>query len=52
MNAAPENPYLAAALRVWQYGHYGVVNGMTRVLSSAWSFVAIAYLAYAGYRLR
>jgi VanZ family protein len=52
VNAAPENPYLAAALRVWQYGHYGVVNGMTRVLSSAWSFVAIAYLAYAGYRLR
>lgn len=52
VNAAPENPYLAAALRVWQHGHYGVVNGMTRVISSAWSFVAIAYLAYTGYRLR
>jgi VanZ family protein len=52
VNAAPENPYLAAALRVWQYGHYGVVNGMTRVLSCAWSFLAIAYLVYAGYRLR
>jgi hypothetical protein len=52
VNAAPENPYLAAALRVWQHGHYGVINGMTRVISSAWSFVAIAYLAYTGYRLR
>ncbi|HWQ39029.1 MAG TPA: VanZ family protein [Burkholderiales bacterium] len=52
VNAAPENPYLTAALRVWQHGHYGVVNELTRGLSSAWSFIAIAYLAYAGYRLR
>lgn len=52
VNAAPENPYLSAALQVWQHGHYASINELTRVLSSAWSFAAIAFLAYAGYRLR
>lgn len=52
VNAAPENPYLNAALQVWQHGHYASLNELTRLLSSAWSFAAIAFLAYAGYRLR
>jgi VanZ family protein len=52
VNAAPENPYLVATLQVWQHGHYAAVNGLTRVLSSAWPYAAMAYLAYAGYRLR
>ncbi len=52
VNAAPENPYLVATLQVWQHGHYAAVNGLTRALSSAWSYAAIAYLAYTGYRLR
>lgn len=52
VNAAPENPYVSAALSVWQHGHYASMTEMTRTLSSAWSFVAIAYLAYAGYRVR
>jgi VanZ family protein len=52
VNAAPENPYFAAALQVWTHGHYAAINGLTRVLSSAWSYAAIAYLAYTGYRLR
>lgn len=52
VNAAPENPYVSAALRVWQHGHYASMTEMTRTVSSAWSFLAIAYLAYAGYRVR
>lgn len=52
VNAAPENPYVSAALSVWQHGHYASMTEMTRKLSSAWSFVAIAYLAYAGQRGR
>jgi VanZ family protein len=52
VNAAPENPYLVATLQVWQHGHYAAVNGLTRGLSSAWSYAAIAYLAYTGYRPR
>jgi VanZ family protein len=52
VNAAPENPYLSATLLVWQHGHYASLNQLTRLLSSGWSFAAIAFLAYAGYRLR
>jgi hypothetical protein len=52
VNAAPENPYLSATLFVWQHGHYASLNQLTRLLSSGWSFAAIAFLAYAGYRLR
>jgi VanZ family protein len=52
VNAAPQNPYLDATLRVWQHGHYASLNDLTYVLSSAWPFAAIAFLTYAGYRLR
>lgn len=52
VNAAPENPYLDATLRVWQHGHYASLNDLTNVLSGAWPFAAIAFLTYAGYRLR
>jgi hypothetical protein len=52
VNAAPENPYLDATLRVWQHGHYASLNDLTQVLSGAWPFAAIAFLTYAGYRLR
>jgi len=52
VNAAPENPYLDATLRVWQHGHYASLNDLTYVLSGAWPFAAIAFLTYAGYRLR
>ncbi len=52
VNAAPENPYLDATLRVWQHGHYASLNDLTAVLSGTWPFAAIAFLTYAGYRLR
>ncbi len=52
VNAAPEHPYVNATLQVWRHGHYGSLTELTRVLSGAWSFAAIAFLAYAGYRLK
>jgi H+/Cl- antiporter ClcA len=52
VNAAPENPYLDATLRVWRHGHYASLNDLTHVLSGTWPFAAIAFLTYAGYRLR
>lgn len=52
VNAAPENPYLDATLRSWQHGHYASLNDLTGVLSGAWPFAAIAFLTFAGYRLR
>ena len=52
VNAAPENPYLDATLRVWQHGHYASLSDLTHVLSGTWPFAAIAFLTYAGYRLR
>jgi hypothetical protein len=44
VNLAPENPYLVAALKVWQHGHYATFNGMTQLLSASWSFLALAFL--------
>jgi VanZ family protein len=44
VNLAPENPYLAAALAVWQQGHFLNFNGLTRLVSSLWPFAALPYL--------
>jgi len=44
VNLAPENPYLAAALRVLQDGHYHSFNDMTRLLSAFWPFAVLVYL--------
>ena len=44
VNLAPENPYLLASLAVWRQGHYFNFNGLTRVVSAAWPFAAIACL--------
>lgn len=53
VNYAPENPYFLASLANWQQGHFLNFNGLTRVLSAAWPFVAIMYvLAFAGSRER
>jgi len=46
VNLAPPNPYLAAILKVWTPGHFLHFNGLTRVLSAAWPFAALAYLFY------
>jgi len=52
VNGAPGNPYLDATLRIWEHGHYASLNDLTHVISGAWPFAAIAFLTYAGYRLR
>ncbi len=44
VNLAPENPYLVAAIKVLQGGYYHGINGLTRLLSAAWPFAAVAYL--------
>lgn len=44
VNMAPANPYFAAILSVWGQGNFLNFNGLTRLLSSAWPFVAMSYL--------
>ena len=44
VNLAPENPYLAAMLQVWQQGHFLNFNGLTRLTSSLWPFLALPWL--------
>lgn len=44
VNFAPENPYFAAFLAEWRQGHFLNFNGLTRVVSAAWPFAALAYL--------
>ena len=46
VNLSPPNPYFAASLKVWQQGHFLNFNGLTRLVSAAWPFVALAYLMY------
>lgn len=44
VNVAPENPYLANSLQVWRQGHFLNFNGLTRLVSTLWPFVALVYL--------
>lgn len=44
VNLAPQNPYLAEAALVWQQGHFLNFNGLTRLLSMLWPFLALAWL--------
>ncbi len=46
VNLAPPNPYFAATLKVWEQGHFLNFNGLTRLVSAAWPFVALGYLVY------
>jgi VanZ family protein len=46
INLAPPNPYLAASLKLWRQGHFLNFNGLTRVVSGLWAFVALGYLVY------
>jgi hypothetical protein len=46
VNLAPPNPYFAATLKVWAQGHFLNFNGLTRLVSAAWPFAALAYLVY------
>ena len=46
VNLAPPNPYRAAILSVWSQGHFLNFNGLTRLVSSGWPFVALGYLIW------
>jgi hypothetical protein len=47
VNLAPPNPYHAATLSVWRQGHFLNFNGLTRWLSMAWPFAAMAWIIVA-----
>ena len=44
VNLAPENPYYLAILQVWQQGHFLNFNGLTRLTSALWPFLALPWL--------
>lgn len=46
VNLAPPNPYFAATLRAWQQGHFLNFNGLTRLVTVAWPFLALGYLIF------
>jgi VanZ family protein len=43
-NLMPDNPYLENTLSVWQQGHFLNFNGLTRLTSSLWPFLALPWL--------
>ncbi|CAB1367340.1 VanZ family protein [Denitratisoma oestradiolicum] len=47
VNLAPENPYLAQATQVWAQGHFLNFNGLTRLTSMLWPFLALPWLLLA-----
>lgn len=49
-NLAPENPYLTASLHVWHQGHFLNFNGLTRLASAFWPFLAMAFVIVSGAR--
>ncbi len=44
VNLAPENPYFSAILQVWRQGHFLNFNGLTRLTSALWPFLALPWL--------
>ncbi|MDA8256184.1 MAG: VanZ family protein [Betaproteobacteria bacterium] len=44
VNVAPENPYLHNTLQVWNPGQFLNFNGLTRLISSLWPFLALPWL--------
>lgn len=43
-NLMPDNPYFANTLSVWRQGHFLNFNGLTRLASSLWPFLALPWL--------
>lgn len=44
VNLAPENPYLVQSAQVWVQGHFLNFNGLTRLTSMLWPFLALPWL--------
>jgi VanZ family protein len=43
-NLMPDNPYLEHTLGAWRQGHFLNFNGLTRLASSLWPFLALPWL--------
>ena len=52
VNLAPPNPYLAATLKLWQQGNFLNFNGLTRLVSALWAYIALGYLILLAARRR
>lgn len=52
VNLSPPNPYLADSMKVWQQGSFLNFNGLTRLVSALWPFIALGYLIYLASRRR
>jgi hypothetical protein len=52
VNLAPQNPYMAAMLKLWQQGHFLNFNGLTRVVATLWPFAATGFLIHLAARRR
>jgi VanZ family protein len=52
VNLAPQNPYMAAMLKLWQQGHFLHFNGLTRLVATLWPFAAIGFLIHLAARRR
>jgi VanZ family protein len=46
VNLAPPNPYFTATVRLWHQGQFLNINGVTRVVSAAWPYLALGYLIF------
>lgn len=44
VNLSPENPYLSVAAQIWKQGHFLNFNGLTRLASALWPFLALPWL--------
>lgn len=44
VNLMPDNPYFEHSLRDWRQGHFLNFNGLTRLVSSLWPFLALPWL--------
>jgi hypothetical protein len=44
VNVAPDNPYLQNTLHIWNPGQFLNFNGLTRLISSLWPFLALPWL--------
>jgi VanZ family protein len=52
VNLAPQNPYMAAMLKLWQQGHFLNFNGLTRLVAVLWPFAAAGLLIHLAARRR
>ena len=44
LNQAPENPYLAQTLQIWEQGRFIRFNGLAQWLGRLWPFAALGYV--------